>query len=232
MNAPDYNGVFVTGTDTGIGKTFCSLLLMQALQQRGLRVAGMKPVASGGMYKQQQLVNDDALHLQQQSDLQHPYELVNPYVFEPPIAPHIAARQAGQIIEPKKIQHAFQQLRATTDQVVVEGVGGWRVPLSESLSVSDLPILLDLPVILVVGMKLGCLNHALLTIESIEQHGVKLLGWIANTIDPTFSHHTDNQQTLESRLNAPCLAQIPCYSQSLSFGQRQQCAGNIKISWL
>lgn len=232
MNAPDYNGVFVTGTDTGIGKTFCSLLLMQALQQRGLRVAGMKPVASGGMYKQQQLVNDDALRLQQQSDLQHPYELVNPYVFEPPIAPHIAARQAGQIIEPKKIQHAFQQLRATTDQVVVEGVGGWRVPLSDSLSVSDLPILLDLPVILIVGMKLGCLNHALLTIESIKQHGVKLLGWIANSIDPDFEQQQANLHTLKSHINAPCLAHIPFFSASMNLEQRQQSATNINISWL
>jgi len=223
-------GIFVTGTDTEIGKTFCSVLLMQALQQRGRRIAGMKPVASGGFYQQQRLVNDDALQLLQQSDQEHPYELVNPYVFEPPIAPHLAARQAGQEIEAQKIQSAFAQLQATSDMVVVEGVGGWRVPLSDSLSVSDLPTLLDLPVVLIVGMKLGCLNHALLTVESIQQQGANLLGWIANRIDPGFDYHNDNLKTLESRLDAPCLAQIPHYSQTPTLDQRQQCATQIKIS--
>ncbi|MGD8577381.1 MAG: dethiobiotin synthase, partial [Thiohalophilus sp.] len=167
-------GVFVTGTDTEIGKTFCSRLLMIALQQRGLSVAGMKPVASGGEYRNGELVNDDALQLQQQSDRDLPYEWVNPYVFEPPIAPHLAAIQAGKVIEAELIRGSFSRLQQQSDQVIVEGVGGWRVPLSDTLSVSDLPVLLDLPVVLVVGMRLGCLNHALLTIESIQQAGIKV----------------------------------------------------------
>lgn len=225
-------GVFVTGTDTGIGKTFCSRLLMAALQQYGLCVAGMKPVASGAEYLNGRLVNDDAVQLQQQSSLDHSYELINPYVFEPAIAPHLAARQVGQVIEAEPIRQAFSQLQQQAEQVVVEGVGGWRVPLSEELSVSDLPRLLNLPVIVVIGMRLGCLNHALLTIESIEQTGNNVLGWIANYVDPGFDEQQANFKTLESRLDAPCLAQIPCHPGPLTLSQQRELAANINISWL
>jgi dethiobiotin synthetase len=225
-------GVFVTGTDTEIGKTFCSRLLMIALQQRGLSVAGMKPVASGGEYRNGELVNDDALQLQQQSDRDLPYEWVNPYVFEPPIAPHLAAIQAGKVIESELIRGSFSRLQQQSDQVIVEGVGGWRVPLSDTLSVSDLPVLLDLPVVLVVGMRLGCLNHALLTIESIQQAGIKVAGWIANSIDPEFDVPQDNLQTLKSRLDAPCLALIPHLPGEVNAQQRAQLAASINISWI
>jgi dethiobiotin synthetase len=225
-------GVFVTGTDTEIGKTFCSRLLMIALQQRGLSVAGMKPVASGGEYRNGELVNDDALQLQQQSDRDLPYEWVNPYVFEPPIAPHLAAIQAGKVIEAELIRGSFSRLQQQSDQVIVEGVGGWRVPLSDTLSVSDLPVLLDLPVVLVVGMRLGCLNHALLTIESIQQAGIKVAGWIANSIDPEFDVPQDNLQTLKSRLDAPCLALIPHLPGEVNAQQRAQLAASINISWI
>ncbi|MGD8712002.1 MAG: dethiobiotin synthase [Thiohalophilus sp.] len=225
-------GVFVTGTDTEIGKTFCSRLLMIALQQRGLSVAGMKPVASGGEYRNGELVNDDALQLQQQSDRDLPYEWVNPYVFEPPIAPHLAAIQAGKVIEAELICGSFSRLQQQSDQVIVEGVGGWRVPLSDTLSVSDLPVLLDLPVVLVVGMRLGCLNHALLTIESIQQAGIKVAGWIANSIDPEFDVPQDNLQTLKSRLDAPCLALIPHLPGEVNAQQRAQLAASINISWI
>lgn len=226
------HGVFVTGTDTEIGKTFCSRLLMLALQQRGLSVAGMKPVASGGEYRNGELVNDDALQLQQQSDHDLPYEWVNPYVFEPPIAPHLAATQAGEVIEAAPIRASFSRLQQLSNQVIVEGVGGWRVPLSDTLSVSDLPVLLDLPVVLVVGMRLGCLNHALLTIESIEQAGIRVAGWIANSIDPAFDVPQDNLRTLKSRLDAPCLALIPHLPDEVSAQQRAELAASINISWL
>lgn len=226
------HGVFVTGTDTEIGKTFCSRLLMMALQQRGLSVAGMKPVASGGEYHSGKLVNDDALQLQQQSDHDLPYEWVNPYVFEPPIAPHLAAFQAGRVIEAEPIRQSFSRLQQQSDQVVVEGVGGWRVPLSDTLSVSDLPVLLELPVVLVVGMRLGCLNHALLTMESIEQAGIKVAGWIANSIDPEFDVPQDNLHTLKSRLDAPCLALIPHLPSEVNAQQRTELAAGINISWL
>lgn len=227
-----YPGVFVTGTDTEIGKTFCSRLLIMALQARGLRVAGMKPVASGGIYQDGLLVNDDALQLQQQSGLELPYELINPYVFEPAIAPHLAANQAGEVIRAEPIYQAYAQLQHSADQVVVEGVGGWRVPLSEELAVSDLPCVLNLPVVVVIGMRLGCLNHALLTIESIEQAGIEIVGWIANGIDPGFEAQQANLQTLESCLAAPCLAHIPHHKQPLTPTLMQQQVSNIKISWL
>lgn len=232
MTQQHHKGVFVTGTDTEIGKTFCSRLLMAALQQRGLRVAGMKPVASGGDYRHGKLVNDDALQLQEQSALDLPYDWINPYVFAPPIAPHLAARQAGQVIRFEAIHEAFEQLTRQADQVVVEGVGGWRVPLSDTLSVSDLPGRLDLPVVVVIGMRLGCLNHALLTIESIEQNDLELAGWIANYIDPGFDEQQANFKTLESRLDAPCLAQIPCHTAPLTVSQQRELAANINISWL
>ncbi|MFO8025149.1 dethiobiotin synthase [Thiohalophilus sp.] len=227
-----YPGVFVTGTDTEIGKTFCSRLLIAALQQHGLRVAAMKPVASGGEYQQGQLVNDDALQLQQQSGLPLAYELINPYVFEPPIAPHLAASQAGVRIEREPILRAFEQLQRHSDQVIVEGVGGWRVPLNDSFSVSDLPGLLGLPVVLVVGMRLGCLNHAMLTIESIEQQNIPVVGWIANGVDPDFAAQQGNLQTLESRLPVPCLAQIPYQRTPLAPQQFEQLVASINISLL
>ncbi|TDY04084.1 dethiobiotin synthase [Thiohalophilus thiocyanatoxydans] len=232
MTDAAYPGIFVTGTDTEIGKTVCSCLLIDALQQRGLRVAAMKPVASGGQYRQGQLVNDDALQLQQQSGLNQAYELVNPYVFEPPVAPHLAARQAGEVIRPEPIQQAFSQLKAEADQIVVEGVGGWRVPLAEDFAVSDLPRLLNLPVVLVIGMRLGCLNHALLTIESIEQTGSHVVGWMANYLDPAFDAQQANLQTLEYRLEAPCLAQIPYHGEPFTPLRQQEVAAGINISWL
>ena len=234
MSSPmvQYPGVFVTGTDTEIGKTFCSRLLIAALQQRGLRVAGMKPVASGGEYRQGRLVNEDALQLQQQSGLPLTYELINTYVFEPPIAPHLAASQAGRRIEREPIRQAYTQLQQHSDQVIVEGVGGWRVPLSDSLSVSDLPGLLGLPVVLVVGLRLGCLNHAQLTIESIEQQNIPVVGWIANGIDSDFAAQQGNLQTLKSRLSAPCLGQIPNQHTPLTPQEHEQLATSINISWL
>ncbi|MGD8546456.1 MAG: dethiobiotin synthase, partial [Thiohalophilus sp.] len=161
-----------------------------------------------------------------------PYEWVNPYVFEPPIAPHLAAIQAGKVIEAELIRGSFSRLQQQSDQVIVEGVGGWRVPLSDTLSVSDLPVLLDLPVVLVVGMRLGCLNHALLTIESIQQAGIKVAGWIANSIDPEFDVPQDNLQTLKSRLDAPCLALIPHLPGEVNAQQRAQLAASINISWI
>lgn len=224
-------GVFITGTDTGCGKTFCSRLVIRALQQQGLRVAAMKPVASGASRQAGQLHNEDAISLQQACGLELPYESINPYVFEPAIAPHLAARQAGISIQAATIQAAYRQLHTQADHVLVEGVGGWRVPLNDALSVSDLPGLLNIPVILVVGMKLGCLNHALLSVESMQTQGVTLAGWIANAIDPGFECLQENIDTLETRLAAPCLAHIPLIS-ALDPIREHQLAQNIKISWL
>lgn len=202
-------GLFVTGTDTDCGKTEVSLGLMAAWQQRGLRVLGMKPVATGCRLGPAGPQNQDALRLLAQGSRGAPYGLVNPYAFEPPIAPHIAAGQAGVDIELAPIASAYGALGAESDRVVVEGVGGWRVPLGTSLSVSDIPKALELPVLLVVGLRLGCLNHALLTMESIHAHGCQLAGWVANGIDPRMQASDANLATLAALMDAPCVGVVP-----------------------
>ncbi|MCU0836727.1 MAG: dethiobiotin synthase [Chromatiaceae bacterium] len=203
------SGIFVTGTDTNCGKTEVSLGLMLALQRRGLQVLGMKPVASGCELSPSGLRNEDARRLLAQGSTRAAYELVNPYALAPPIAPHIAAGQAGVTIGLERIRAAYQQLAVQADWVVVEGVGGWRVPLGPSLSVSDLPPALGLPVVLVVGLKLGCLNHALLTAESIRARGCPFAGWVANQIDPQMLVRQENLATLAALIDAPCLGLVP-----------------------
>ena len=202
-------GIFITGTDTDCGKTEISLGLMAAWQARGERVLGMKPVATGCDPSPDGLRNRDALRLQAQGSSPAPYGLVNPYAYEPPIAPHIAAGHAGVEIELPVIASAYRALAAESDRVVVEGVGGWMVPLSAQLALSDLPSALGLPVVLVVGLKLGCLNHALLTVESIRAHGSRLAGWVANAIDPRMQAHDENLATLAALIAAPCIGAVP-----------------------
>ncbi|WP_295398762.1 dethiobiotin synthase [uncultured Thiocystis sp.] len=203
------SGVFVTGTDTGCGKTAISVGLMAALQSRGLRVLGMKPVASGCALTPSGLRNEDALTLQEQGSSREPYERINPYAFAPPIAPHLAATAAGVAIDLAAIVRAYGALDAKANLVVVEGVGGWRVPLGPDFSLSDLPAALELPVILVVGLKLGCLNHALLTAESIQSSDTRLIGWIGNQIDPEMLVLDANLATLANLIEAPCLGVVP-----------------------
>jgi dethiobiotin synthetase len=203
------SGFFVTGTDTGCGKTEATLGLMAALQRRGLRVLGMKPVASGCTRTASGLRNEDALRLRDAGSAAVPYEWINPYAFEPPIAPHIAAADAGILIELATIEQAYARLAPLADRVLVEGVGGWRVPLGPERFVGDIPIALDLPVILVVGLRLGCINHALLTAESIQWAGCRLAGWIGNQVDPDMAYREANLATLTDRLAAPCLGVIP-----------------------
>jgi len=203
------NGVFVTGTDTDCGKTLVSVALMEGLQQRDLVVLGMKPVASGCVRTSEGLRNQDALRLQAGGSRERPYELINPYAFEPPIAPHIAAGRIGVEIERKVIATRAEQLAADTDFLVVEGVGGWRVPLGPSLSVSDLPPALDLPVILVSGIRLGCINHSLLTVESIRASGARLIGWVANEIEPHMLARDEILADLSAMIDVPCLGLVP-----------------------
>jgi dethiobiotin synthetase len=202
-------GVFVTGTDTGIGKTRVSVGLLHALNKAGLKSVGMKPVASGARMTPEGLRNDDALALQAAASLKRPYELVNPYCLAPAIAPHLAAREAGVAIELAVLRGTFEKLRQGADATVVEGVGGWQVPLAESLELPDMVRELELPVLLVVGLRLGCLNHALLTARAIRADGLELLGWVANGIDPGFERPEANVATLESALDAPLLGRLP-----------------------
>jgi dethiobiotin synthetase len=198
-------GVFVTGTDTGVGKTRVSLLLMQVFQAQGLRVLGMKPVASGAIWREGRLVNEDALALQTQGSHAAPYELINPYVFEPAIAPHLAAAEAGVRIELEPIKTAFAGLAAEADLVIVEGAGGWRVPLADGLEMGDLALALGLPLVLVVGMRLGCLNQALLSYESISGKKNGTTYWIANQVDPNMEKLEENFDFLGKTIKAPCL---------------------------
>lgn len=201
-------GYFITGTDTGVGKTHISAALLTLFNTRGFSTAAMKPVATGCVNTAQGLRNDDALVLQQHASLPLPYEQVNPYAFAPAIAPHIAATQAGQTIDLAQIEHGLDILAAQADVVIVEGVGGWLVPLNADATVADLAYELGLPVILVVGMRLGCLNHALLTAQSIEQSEVPFAGWVANVIDPAMQCIEENIQALRERIAVPWLGTV------------------------
>ena len=200
---------FVTGTDTGVGKTLVTASLLRRLRESGVTVAGMKPVAAGSIAGPEGPANEDALLLQAESSVRHPYAVVNPWLFEPAIAPHLAAEEAGITIDTGRIVAAHAQLRAGAEVVLAEGAGGFLVPLDGRRSFADLPALLGMEVLLVVGLRLGCLNHALLTAEAIAGRGLALAGWIGNAIDPRFARRDENVATLAARLPAPCLGIVP-----------------------
>jgi dethiobiotin synthetase len=200
------SGVFVTATDTEVGKTYVSAGLLAAWRRAGIAAAPMKPVASGARLTPAGLRNEDAEILIAQSSLEVRYETVNPYVFAPPIAPHLAAAEQNQTIKLATIVANYRELRDVSDAVVVEGVGGWRVPLAADLDLVDLVKALELPVLLVVGMRLGCINQARLSAEAIVSDGLELIGWVANEIDPAFSNLAENIASLEAFLPAPKLA--------------------------
>lgn len=202
-------GYFIAGTDTSVGKSWCSAALMMKLKQQGLTVAGMKPVASGCVQTAEGLRNDDALLLQAHSSVSIPYETINPFAYAPPISPHIAAKQASRPIQIDIIRDDFLRISKQIDQVIVEGVGGWRVPLNETETVADLAKALGLPVILVVGLRLGCINHALLTAEAILNNGCELAGWIANSLENDMPEQTAVIETLAARLETPLLGVVP-----------------------
>jgi dethiobiotin synthetase len=204
--ARDY---FVTGTDTGVGKTLVTAALLRRLRESGLVVAGMKPVAAGSVEGPEGPANEDALLLQAESSVRHPYADVNPWLFEPAIAPHLAAAEAGVVIDTARIAAAHARLRVGADVVLAEGAGGFLVPLDEERSLADLPPLLGMDVVLVAGLRLGCLNHALLTAEAIAARGLALAGWVGNALDPRFSRRDQNIATLAARLPAACLGIVP-----------------------
>ncbi|WP_275098350.1 dethiobiotin synthase [Sedimenticola hydrogenitrophicus] len=203
------SGYFITGTDTDCGKTVVTLGLMRLLQSQGHQVLGMKPVAAGSVQTADGLRNDDALRLQAQASRPAAYERVNPYCFNPPIAPHLAAAQAACEIDFARITACFEQLAEGADRVLVEGAGGWCVPLGADRTLADLAVSLGLPVILVVGLRLGCINHALLSAEAIRASGLPLAGWIGNQVDPAMREREANIATLQQWLDAPCLGVIP-----------------------
>lgn len=200
---------FVTGTDTGIGKTLIASALVYGYGQRGLKAVGMKPVAAGCVEHEDSLLSEDVSMLMAAGNVAAPLEIHNPYAFKPAIAPHIAAARSGVVIRFEAIQRAYEELTTLADMVVVEGVGGFRVPLRDDLDTADMAQALHIPVILVVGMRLGCLSHALLTVEAIRARGLELAGWVANQVDPQMSVYEENLQALEQRIAAPCLGRIP-----------------------
>ena len=200
---------FIAGTDTGVGKTMITAALVREFARRGLRSVGMKPVAAGCERHGDALLSDDVMQLRAASNVAAQLNLINPYAFEPPIAPHIAAQQAGADIELDMIVQAFENLQQQADVVVVEGVGGFRVPLGATVDTADLAQILDIPVILVVGMRLGCISHALLTVEAIQARGLAMAGWVANRIDPGMAAFEENLAALQQRIPAPCLAVVP-----------------------
>ena len=202
-------GLFVTGTDTGIGKTRASTVLLHALRGRGLRAAGMKPLASGCERTPDGWRNEDALALQAASDPRPPYAEVNPYALPNPLAPQLAARDAGVAVDLAPILAAHARLQAQADAVVVEGVGGWMAPLSDTLMQADLVRALGIPVVLVVGLRLGCLNHAFLSARAIAADGCRLAGWIGNAIDPAMERREDNLRLLAEGLPVPCWGVLP-----------------------
>jgi dethiobiotin synthetase len=202
----DMSSYFITGTDTEVGKTLVSCALLLHLRKQHQRVVGMKPVAAGTTPEGD---NEDALALRAAGSIQVPRELANPYCLPLPMSPHLAARAAGQRIEVGVLVERYRQLAALADAVVVEGAGGFHVPLNESQTGADLAQALQLPVVLVVGLRLGCLNHALLTQEAILSRGLHFAGWVANRIDPQMQAQEDNIAYLREHLKAPLWADVP-----------------------
>ena len=208
MNPPR-RSLYVTGTDTGVGKTVASAALLHRLRSAGRSAVGMKPVASGCERTAEGWRNDDALRLQAASDPRPAYDDINPYALEMATAPQLAARAMGVGVELAPLLDAHARLTAQCEVVVVEGVGGWAAPLGDGLDQYELPRALALPVVLVVGLRLGCLSHARLTARAIAADGLEFIGWIGSSVDPDFAERDDYVELLRDALPAPCLGVLP-----------------------
>jgi dethiobiotin synthetase len=201
-------GFFVTGTDTEIGKTLIACALLHAFRDHGLTAIGMKPVAAGASPGDAGLINDDVEALLAASSVAPDRDVVNPYLFTDPVAPHIAAADEDRIIDSDHIVDSYRQLAALADVVVVEGVGGFRVPLGDGFDTADLARRLALPVVMVVGLRLGCINHALLTAEAIRNRRLECVGWVANQVDPDMRRQAENLAALDALLGMPRLGTV------------------------
>ncbi|MBZ4201430.1 MAG: dethiobiotin synthase [Methylotenera sp.] len=204
-------GYFVVGTDTDVGKTYVAVALLRHFVAQGYQAVGMKPLASGCKRDANgQLINDDVMALQLAGNVQADIETINPYRFLPAIAPHIAAQQVGIQPDIKTILNAYQSLKAKADVVVVEGAGGFMTPINDRQTLADVAVALAMPMVLVVGMRLGCINHALLTVEAMQARGLHLAGWVANSPAPTaMAHLEENLSSLQQSIAAPCLSVVP-----------------------
>ena len=221
---------FVTGTDTEVGKTLCTAALLRVARLQGLRTVGMKPIASGCETTAEGLRNEDALaHLAETSAPLPAYEVVNPYAFAPAIAPHIAAAEAGVTVDLQRIAEHWAELTHDRDFALLEGAGGWQVPIDATRFFPDLAVHLQLPVVLVVGLRLGCINHALLTAQAIAARGLRLAGWVGNRIDPQFSRLDDNLAALHRHLPAPCLGVVPPLAEPALAARVAAAAGYLRL---
>lgn len=201
--------LFVTGTDTEIGKTLIAAALVHAMAKQGLSTAAMKPVAAGIEWRDGRQCNDDIDTLRSVASCTLAPEVMTPYLWEPPIAPHIAAAQAGVVMQSQVLLDAYAKAAQQAQAVVIEGVGGFCVPLSDTEDMADVAQRLGLPVVLVVGMRLGCISHAVLTAQAVAARGLPLCGWVANTVDPDMPYLQENLDTLTARLPAPFLGRVP-----------------------
>lgn len=202
--------IFIAGTDTDVGKTFISKAILQRAEKLGFTTAAYKPVSAGCDTTDEGLRNEDALILQRHSTVKLTYRDVNPIAYVDPVAPHLAAQRLGETIDLDKITSGYHKLQITqADWILIEGAGGWRLPLGQDKFLSDIVKQQKIPVLLVIGMKLGCLNHALLTVEAIKRDGVELVGWIANHIDPEMAYFEQNIEALTELIPAPNLGIVP-----------------------
>ena len=199
---------FITGTDTGVGKTWFTVAFMGALKRKGLSVMGMKPIATGAEKTKGRLINEDAKLILQNCSQMVSYNLVNPFVFELPSSPHVAAKHQGTVIDLDQIIKNYHFLKSMCDVLVVEGVGGWRTPITDEHSLTDLVSKLNVSVILVVGMRLGCINHAILTAEAIKADGLNLCGWASNHLDRVYSNSEETIKTLKKQLDCPHIGDL------------------------
>ncbi|MEJ2762386.1 dethiobiotin synthase [Photobacterium sp. MCCC 1A19761] len=200
---------FIAGTDTDVGKTVASRAILHAADKANIQIAGYKPVASGSQITEDGIRNSDALYLQQASVVPLTYDEVNPYAFEAPISPHLASAQENRPIDFAVLSQGLAHLKAKSEVVLVEGAGGWRVPVTHDVCLSSWVKQEQLPVVLVVGVKLGCLSHAMLTAEAIERDGLEMVGWVANRINPGTEHYAEIIQMLEQKLPGKKLGEIP-----------------------
>ena len=200
-------GYFITGTDTNAGKTWATIALMRYFKQQGKSVAGMKPVASGCFMQDGQLKNDDALLIQENASIKINYDLINPYAYELPVSPHIAG--INNPVKLATVVERFNALKELAEIVLVEGAGGWYAPLNESEGISDLAKALALPVIIVVAIRLGCINHAKLTWQAIQHSGIQCAGWVAVCVDRNMLKPDENIRTIKTAMNVPLLGVLP-----------------------
>jgi dethiobiotin synthetase len=210
---------FITGTDTDVGKTHVAAELIKGFRERGFQVSGFKPVAAGAEWLDGEWKNQDALDLMNEASVRYQYNEVNPYCFEPAMAPHIAAKQVSVEMEFSVVESVYTRHEVRSDVVIIEGAGGWKVPFNNQTGFDDLVVAMNVPVVLVVGLKLGCINHALLTEEAILNKGCRLVGWVGNDVDGDFQDISENIETLKDRMQSPY---IGCFEYQVNKGKKSE----------